>query len=65
MSKTKIVVVKLKQIIYASIFAVLGIILIILLISLFKSGSDTTDAVSDTAKSVSYTNLTLPTICSV
>ncbi|MBE5962786.1 MAG: hypothetical protein E7256_15650 [Lachnospiraceae bacterium] len=50
MSKTKIVVVKLKQIIYAGIFAVLGIILIILLISLFKSGSDTTAAVSDTAK---------------
>ena len=50
MSNTKIVVIKLKQIIYGAIFAVLGIILVILLITLFKSGKDKSKDVSDVAK---------------
>ncbi len=50
MSNTKIVVIKLKQIIYGVIFAVLGIILVILLITLFKSGKSKSTDVSDVAK---------------
>jgi 2C-methyl-D-erythritol 2,4-cyclodiphosphate synthase len=52
MSNTKIVVIKLKQIIYGAIFAVLGIILIILLITLFKSGNSDSSAANDVAKYV-------------
>lgn len=51
MSNTKIVVIKLKQIIYGGIFAVLGIVLIILLITLFKSGKKDT---ADTASAATY-----------
>ncbi|MDD5934215.1 MAG: hypothetical protein PUC65_01420 [Clostridiales bacterium] len=49
MSNTKIVVIKLKQIIYGVIFAILGIVLIILLITLIKSGKDNSTDVSDVA----------------
>ena len=52
MSNTKIVVIKLKQIIYGAIFAVLGIILLVLLITLFKSGKKDSSAVDDVAKYV-------------
>jgi 2C-methyl-D-erythritol 2,4-cyclodiphosphate synthase len=52
MSNTKIVVIKLKQIIYGAIFAVLGIILIVLLITLFKSGNDDSSTTDDVAKYV-------------
>lgn len=52
MSNTKIVVIKLKQIIYGAIFAALGIILIILLITLFKSGNDSSSTTDDVAKYV-------------
>lgn len=50
MSQKKIVVIKLKQIIYGAIFAALGIVLIILLISLFTSGKDNSAPVTNTAK---------------
>lgn len=50
MSNTKIVVIKLKQIIYGVIFAVLGIILLILLLTLFKSGKKDSGTNEDTAK---------------
>lgn len=50
MSNTKIVVIKLKQIIYGVIFAVLGIALIILLITLFTSGGNDSTDVSNMAK---------------
>lgn len=52
MSNTKIVVIKLKQIIYGAIFAILGIILIVLLITLIKSGDDDSTAADDVAKYV-------------
>lgn len=48
MSNTKIVVIKLKQIIMGALFAVIGIILIVLLIALFRSGKDDSSA-QDTA----------------
>lgn len=41
-AKTKIVVLRMKELIYTGIFAVLGIVLIILLISLFTSKDDDT-----------------------
>lgn len=50
MSNTKIVVIKLKQIIYGVIFAVLGIVLLILLLALFKSGKKDSGPNEDTAK---------------
>lgn len=50
MSQKKIIVIKLKQTIYGAIFVVLGIILIILLVSLFTSGKDDSDSVASTAK---------------
>lgn len=52
MSNTKIVVIKLKQIIYGAIFAILGIILIVLLITLFKSGDHDSSTADDVAKYV-------------
>lgn len=50
MSQKKIVVIKLKQLIYGAIFVALGIILVILLISIFTKGSDDTQPVTSTAK---------------
>lgn len=50
MSHTKIVVIKLKQIIYGVIFAVLGIILLVLLLALFKSGKKDSGTNEDSAK---------------
>ncbi len=50
MSNTKIVVIKLKQIIYGVIFAVLGVILLVLLLTLFKSGKKNSGTNDDTAK---------------
>ena len=50
MSQKKIVVIKLKQIIYGAIFVALGIVLIILLISLFASGKDDAKPTTNTAK---------------
>lgn len=50
MSQKKIVVIKLKQIIYFAVFAALGIVLIILLISLLTSGKDDSAPVTNTAK---------------
>ena len=50
MSQKKIIVIKLKQMIYGAIFAALGIILIILLISLFTSGKDDSKGSPSTAK---------------
>lgn len=47
MAKTKIVVIQLKEIIYTAIFAVLGILLILLLIFMF-SGKDKEDVATDT-----------------
>ncbi|ABX43778.1 hypothetical protein [Lachnoclostridium phytofermentans] len=49
MSNTKIVVIKLKQIIYGVIFAVLGIVLLILLLALFKSSKKDSGANEDSA----------------
>ena len=46
-SKTKIVVIQLKEIIYTVIFAALGILLILLLIFMF-SGKDNEDVASET-----------------
>lgn len=39
-SKTKIVVLHMKEIVYTAIFAALGIILIVLLVIMFRSGRD-------------------------
>ena len=50
MSQKKIIVIKLKQTIYGAIFVVLGIILIILLVSLFTSGKDDSNSVASKAK---------------
>lgn len=50
MSKTKIVILRFKEIIYTAIFAGLGILLIILLIFMFLPGKEKKDAVNDTAK---------------
>lgn len=52
MSNTKIVVIKLKQVIYGVIFAVLGIVLILLLVTLLKSGKDESSNTPDVAKYV-------------
>lgn len=46
-SKTKIVVLHMKEIIYTVIFAALGILLIILLITMFRSGRSDTPTSSD------------------
>lgn len=46
-SKTKIVVLHMKEIIYTIIFAALGILLIILLITMFRSGRSDTPTNSD------------------
>lgn len=46
-SKTKIVVLHMKEIIYTVIFATLGILLIILLITMFRSGRSDTPTSSD------------------
>ena len=43
MSKTKIVVIQMKQIIYTALIAGAGIILIILLVLMFRSGAGTDD----------------------
>ena len=43
MAKTKIVVIQMKQIIYTALIAGAGIILIILLVLMFRSGSGTDD----------------------
>ncbi|WP_066715622.1 hypothetical protein [Clostridium sp. Marseille-P299] len=50
MSQKKIIVIKLKQMIYGAIFVILGIILIILLVSLFTSGKDDSDSVASNSK---------------
>ena len=50
MSQKKIIVIKLKQMIYGAIFVILGIILIILLVSLFTSGKDDSNSSPSTAK---------------
>ena len=50
MSQKKIIVIKLKQTIYGAIFVILGIILIILLVSLFTSGKDDSDSVASNSK---------------
>ena len=43
-SKTKIVVLRMKEIIYTAIFIGLGILLILLLLVMFRSGKDSTPA---------------------
>lgn len=50
MSQKKIIVIKLKQMIYGAIFVILGVILVVLLISLFTSGKDDSNSSPSTAK---------------
>ncbi|BBF44078.1 hypothetical protein lbkm_2766 [Lachnospiraceae bacterium KM106-2] len=50
MSKTRIVIIQLKEIIYTAIFVGLGILLILLLIFMFLPGKDDTTAKGDSAK---------------
>ena len=49
-AKTKIVVLRMKELIYTGIFAVLGIVLIILLISMFTSKDDNVNVPNNSAQ---------------
>ena len=55
MSKTKIVVLQLKEIVYTAIFVALGIVLILLLIFMFVGKKDNTLADVNQQDSVKYT----------
>ena len=55
MSKTKIVVLQLKEIVYTAIFVALGIVLILLLIFMFVGKKDSTLADVNQQDSVKYT----------
>ena len=57
-SKTKIVVLRMKEIIYTAIFIGFGILLVMLLFIMFHPKKENSSAVS-------YTHLTLPTILRV
>ncbi len=64
-AKTKIVVLRMKELIYTGIFVALGILLIILLIVMFSSGKDNNETPSDTdtvsdLSAVSGTNVYIP-----
>lgn len=64
-AKTKIVVLRMKELIYTGIFVALGILLIILLIAMFSSGKDNNRTPSDTgtaldSSEVSGTNVYIP-----
>lgn len=50
MSRTRIVIIQLKEIIYTAIFAGLGILLIVLLLIMFRPGSKDSDAAAADAK---------------
>ncbi|MCI8514126.1 MAG: hypothetical protein HFI93_05790 [Lachnospiraceae bacterium] len=53
-SKTKIFVFKMKELIYTAIFLALGILLILLLITMFRSGKSTQTAAGADNAQVSY-----------
>ena len=63
-SKTKIIVLHLKELIYTGILLVLGVGLLFLLLQTFlpKKAVPKPDYDAETSLSVSYTHLTLPTI---
>ena len=65
-SKTRIVVLHMKEVIYTAIFLLLGLLMIILLLIMFGPSKDKETASSVQTTSaltgpVSYTHLTLPT----
>ena len=61
-AKTKIVVLRMKELIYTGIFVALGILLIILLIAMFLPKDDTASSDPNRSNSVSSANIYIPGI---